>query len=152
MSENEEVNTSSTGAKKAGNDQRGSLVPPRQLLELAKHYGVGSKKYDDHNWAKGYKWSLSYDALMRHLLAFWDGEDIDAETGSKHIIAVAWHAFALSYFMDNFPQFDDRPPAGKPKINISPLIQPPGGGFLPTTTWNTLANDPFSEDQALKGG
>lgn len=108
MSQNESKTTSATGGVKAGNMQKGSLIPPSFLMELAEHYGKGAEKYESHNWARGYEWSKSYDALMRHLTAFWGGEDIDAETGSKHIIAVAWHAIALSHFMDRFPEYDDR--------------------------------------------
>lgn len=108
MSENEVIHTSSTGAKKAGNLQRGSLIPPTAFLDISQHYGVGSLKYDDNNWRKGYAWSLSYDALCRHLMQFWNGEDVDTETGSKHIIAVAWHAIALATFMDEHPELDDR--------------------------------------------
>lgn len=102
------MQTASTGAKKARNPQRGSLAPPNALLELFAHYDKGSVKYGDHNWRGGMPWSWNYDALMRHLLAFWNGEDIDAETGSKHITAVAWHAIALSTYMDEHPELDDR--------------------------------------------
>lgn len=49
----------------------------------------------DRNWEKGYAWSKSVDALERHLNQFKMGEWADPETGSAHIIAVAWHAFAL---------------------------------------------------------
>ena len=80
------------------------------LEELAKHYGRGAAKYDDHNWARGYEWSKSYAALQRHANAFWSGTDIDPETGSPHIVAVAWHAFTLTEFLlkDEYAQFDDR--------------------------------------------
>lgn len=97
-----------TGAEKGTKLARHSLIPPNALTEIAEHYGRGSQKYADNNWRKGYKWSLSYDALCRHLAQFWDGEDYDEETGSKHIIAVAWHAIALSVFMDEQRDKDDR--------------------------------------------
>lgn len=99
---------SSTGGEKGTKIEKFDLIPTGPLTELASHYGVGSKKYADHNWRRGYEWSKSYAALSRHLTAFWGGEDIDPETGSKHIIAVAWHAFALAEFMEVFPEFDDR--------------------------------------------
>ena len=97
-----------TGARKEVKDERHDLIPQEALAELATHYGVGARKYDDHNWRKGYDWSKSYAALQRHARAFWSGEDLDPETGSKHIIAVAWHAFALATFMDEHPEKDDR--------------------------------------------
>lgn len=125
MSKGEVIFTDpTTGAKKAGNLQRVSLIPSGALLEIAEHYGKGALKYADHNWRKGMPWSWSSDALERHLLAFLDGEDYDdctcdppttepkcpdcGATGSKHIIAVAWHAIALSTFMDEHRELDDR--------------------------------------------
>ncbi|APQ42191.1 hypothetical protein PBI_MRMAGOO_88 [Mycobacterium phage MrMagoo] len=108
MSAGEVITTSSTGAQKAGNLERFDLIPVEALRELAEHFGRGALKYDDRNWEKGYEWGKSYAALCRHLTQFWAGEDIDPETGSKHIIAVAWHAFVLATFMDRFPEFDDR--------------------------------------------
>lgn len=98
-----------TGAAKGSKLARFSLIPPKCLWELAEHYGKGSLKYADRNWEKGYDWHLSYDALGRHLLAFWMGEDIDPETGSHHLIAVAWHAFCLRTFLESHPEKDDRP-------------------------------------------
>jgi len=99
---------SSTGGVKGTKDERHDLVPPEALAKLARHYGVGALKYEDHNWRKGYEWSKSYAALQRHAQAFWAGEDIDAETGSPHMAAVAFHAFTLLVFMDEQPGFDDR--------------------------------------------
>lgn len=78
------------------------------LTALAEHYGVGAEKYDDNQWRKGYEWSKSYAALQRHLTAWWGGEDIDAETGSSHLAAVAWHSFTLLTFIREQPDFDDR--------------------------------------------
>jgi len=105
---NETIHTSTTGAKKAGNDERYDLIPAEPLRMLARHYGVGAKKYDDDNWRKGYDWRLSFAAMMRHAWQFWAGEDIDEETGTPHIIAVAWHSFTLAEFMAIHPEFDTR--------------------------------------------
>ncbi|WP_052071033.1 dATP/dGTP diphosphohydrolase domain-containing protein [Rhodococcoides fascians] len=99
---------SATGGEKGTKLARYSLIPAAALRELAEHYGRGSQKYADNNWRLGYEWSKSLDALQRHLGQFADGEDFDEETGSKHIIAVAWHAIALATFMDEHPKFDDR--------------------------------------------
>lgn len=99
---------SSTGAEKGVKEERFSLLPVEALEKVARHFGVGAKKYADHNWRKGYEWSKSYDAMQRHLNAFWRGEDIDEETGSPHMAAVAFHALALLTYMDEHPEFDDR--------------------------------------------
>lgn len=96
--------TSSTGGQKGSKPARFDMIPPDVLTELALHYGKGEAKYPsdpetgEANWQKGYSWSLSAAALQRHLYAWLSGEDTDAETGSSHLMAVAWHAFALRWW------------------------------------------------------
>lgn len=87
-----------TGGEKGSKLARFSLVPPEFVWALATHYGLGAKKYADRNWERGYRWGLSVDALQRHLHQWLQGEDNDQETGSNHLIAVAWHACALFIF------------------------------------------------------
>ncbi|WP_063042238.1 MULTISPECIES: dATP/dGTP diphosphohydrolase domain-containing protein [Nocardia] len=101
--------TSSTGGQKGVKPARFDLIPPQALFAVAEHYGKGALKYDDHQWLKGYEWSKSFSAMMRHAWAFWSGEDFDPETGTPHMAAVNFHANALLVFMDRFPEFDDRP-------------------------------------------
>ena len=98
-----------SGGMKGSKDERYDLVPVEPLRELAIHYGKGAVKYEPHNWKKGFKWSLSYAALMRHLQAWYAGESYDPETGSHHLTAVAWHAFALMWFEIKGVGTDDRP-------------------------------------------
>lgn len=132
----EERTTSSTGGQKGVKLERFDLIPVGPLAELARHYGKGARKYADNQWRVGYEWSKSYSALMRHLTAFWSGFDFDVcsndpggcsmetskgerfeptepdtcynHTGSHHMAAVAWHAFGLMEFVENFPEHDDR--------------------------------------------
>lgn len=99
---------SSTGGEKGTKEERFDLLPTEALAKVARHYGIGAQKYAAHNWRRGYEWSKSYAALMRHLTAFWGGEDIDEETGSPHMAAVTFHALALLTFMDEQREFDDR--------------------------------------------
>lgn len=109
LAEDVEVRSvSSTGAEKGVKASRFSLLPMEALTEVANHYGVGATKYEDHNMRRGYEWSKSYDALMRHATQFWAGEDRDEETGSKHLSAVVFHALTLMEFMETHPEFDDR--------------------------------------------
>lgn len=112
MNKNEERITAETGGAKCSKLAQMADIPAEVLLELMEHYGKGRAKYpgDDKgpNYAKGYKWSLSYNALMRHILQFWGGEDIDTETGSKHMIAAAWHCLCLAHFMNHHREQDDR--------------------------------------------
>lgn len=87
-----------SGGEKGSKLARFSLIPSEAMWALAEHYGLGAKKYADRNWEKGYKWSLSIDALERHLHQWKLGERKDPETGSSHMIAVLWHAVALFIF------------------------------------------------------
>lgn len=108
-----------TGAEKGSKLARFDLIPAKPLWELAEHYGRGAEKYEDRNWERGYDWSLSIAALERHLNLFKQGEDIDPETQSKHIIAVAWHAIALAQFMDTHPELDDRYKPASPTAELT---------------------------------
>lgn len=115
---NEVRTTSATGGQKGVKDERFDLIPIDALTQLARHYGVGARKYDDNQWRKGYEWSKSYAALLRHLTQWWGGEDTDEETGSSHLVAVAWHAFTLLTFIKDHPQFDDRFSTTNRKNNV----------------------------------
>lgn len=125
MSE-EVLTTSSTGGQKGVKLERYDLIPVGPLRELALHYGRGARKYGENQWRKGYEYSKSIAALQRHLEAFKGGEDIDEETGSPHMAAVAWHVFALLEFAETFPRHDDR--------------------------WSTLKNQPAEEPRGFKVG
>jgi hypothetical protein len=56
---------------------------------------MGVSKYGRDNWRGGMAWSRPYDALLRHLTAWWDGENKDAESGHSHL----WHAAAELMFL-----------------------------------------------------
>lgn len=129
--------TSSSGAYKGQKLARFDLIPAGPLRELAEHYGKGAEKYEQvngrDNWRNGYNWSLSIAALMRHLNSFLLGQDFDPETGSKEMIAVAWHALTIAEWM-NHPDivelFDDRqdtPAANERRIEDLIASQLPGG-------------------------
>lgn len=109
--------TSVTGGAKGTKPERMDLLPGECLMGLSTHYGIGSAKYDDDNWMRGYDWKFSYAALQRHATAWWGGEEwtwetfIHRDTGEvvtvmvNHMLAVAWHAFALYYFSEHHREF-----------------------------------------------
>lgn len=97
----------------AGQKNRGrpmGQIPPRFLEGLADVYGHGSRKYAPGNWLRGGAWSANYDALQRHLSAFWRGEDIDTESGLPHVLHAAWHCATLFTFASDpaYAKYDDR--------------------------------------------
>ena len=98
-----------TGASKGRKPERYSLIPVESLAELARVYDYGSKKYEDHNWRKGYPWSWSYDALERHEKAFWGGQNRDEESGLHHMAHAAFHTMTLIAYDLGELGTDDRP-------------------------------------------
>lgn len=85
------------------------LIPPEFIEALGQHYAVGAAKYSERNWEKGMSWSRCYASAMRHLLAFWGGEEIDAETGTPHVVSAAWNLAALHWYGLHRAGTDDRP-------------------------------------------
>ena len=102
-----------TGGQKGSKLARYDLIPHEALHALAEHFGRGAEKYDDRNWERGYDWALTFAALNRHLWAWWSGEDVDPETGSNHMTAVAWHAFVAVTFQARSLGRDSRPPVSQ---------------------------------------
>jgi hypothetical protein len=100
--------TNATGAQKGTKEERFDLIPVPALTYLARLYGKGAVKYDEHNWRLGYEWSKSYAAAQRHMNSFWAGEDIDPETGIPHVICASFHMFALATYLTEHPELDDR--------------------------------------------
>ncbi len=98
-----------TGARKGVKLERFDLIPPRPLIYLARVFGKGAQKYAERNWEKGYIWSKTFSALMRHCWAFWGGETMD-EDGLPHMAHAAWHCFVLMEYTERYPELDDRVP------------------------------------------
>jgi len=97
-----------TGGEKGQKLAQLGALDPKSLLEVAKVAGFGAKKYARYNYVKGFAWSLSYDAMQRHLLAFWDRQDTDEESGLYHLAHAAWHCLALLTFQIRGLGTDDR--------------------------------------------
>jgi hypothetical protein len=104
--------TSPTGGEKGSKPEQYSLIPVAALAEVARVYGWGATKYDRDNWVRGYPWHLSYDAMQRHLNAFWAGQDFDTESGFHHLAHAVFHCFALMTYsgdVERYDRYDDRP-------------------------------------------
>lgn len=97
---------------------RMDLVPPEAMLALGRHFEIGAKKYADRNWERGMDWGKCCASLERHLLAWKSGEDYDSETGSHHMISVAWNAFVLFTYAIRGIGKDDRPKLQKNGISM----------------------------------
>ena len=90
------------------NKLRYDLIPACSLEELVRVYTFGAGKYGDRNWEKGMSWGRIFGAIMRHLWAWWRGENTDPETGITHLAHAAWGCFALIAYVDRGSGTDDR--------------------------------------------
>lgn len=62
------------------------LIPPPALLAEADVFGLGAKKYGPYNWREhAVSASVYQAAALRHLMAWWEGEDSDPESGQSHL-------------------------------------------------------------------
>ena len=97
------------GVKFDAGKLRLDLVPTDGILALAQVLTSGAEKYGERGWEKGMAWSRPYAALMRHLLAWWSGQDTDPESGHSHL----WHVLTNAAFLVAYEQRgigeDDRP-------------------------------------------
>lgn len=106
---------------------RFDLVPPHALQEVVAVYTMGAKKYGDRNWEQGLAWGRVFGAIMRHLWAWWAGEDNDPESGLSHLAHAAWGCLALLEYQHTHPELDDRPLTtdGKKENRRVPADPPP---------------------------
>lgn len=88
-----------------------STVPAAVLAEVGVAMLEGASKYGRHNYrAAGVRSSVYYDATMRHLMAWWEGEDTDPDSGMSHITKAITSLVVLRDAMIQGMCTDDRPP------------------------------------------
>lgn len=62
------------------------VVPPSAVHALAEAFADGAKKYGPYNWReKSISSSIYYGACLRHITAWWDGEDLAPDSGIHHL-------------------------------------------------------------------
>lgn len=86
------------GSKFDAGKARLDLLAPEFLTGTAEILDFGARKYGERNWEAGMSWSRPFAALMRHMWAWWAGEEKDAETGKSHL----WHAACCLMFLIAF--------------------------------------------------
>lgn len=88
---------------------RYDLVPTDSMAEFVKVMTYGSIKYAERNWERGQKWSIPYASCMRHLNAWFAGEETDPESGLPHLAHALCNVFfLLSYQLRGMTTLDDR--------------------------------------------
>lgn len=97
-------------------------VPCGPLLEMGLAMMEGGRKYGTHNYrAIGVRMSTYYNAVMRHMMAWWEGENIDPDSGVHHIVKAMTSLLVLrdSMLMGNCE--DDRPINYPEKLDFKTL-------------------------------
>jgi hypothetical protein len=73
-------------------------------------FTYGAKKYKAWNWAKGFNWSIPLACAVRHTMAIINGEEVDAESGRKHIGHIVCNVFMLIHCVQYYKEGNDLPP------------------------------------------
>lgn len=90
-----------------------SCVSAAVLAEIATGMHEGALKYGRHNYrGLGVRASVYYDATMRHLMWWWEGQDIDPDSGLSHVTKAITSLVVLRDAMIQDMMEDDRPPRG----------------------------------------
>ena len=105
------------GTKHDGDKIRTDLYPVASFLGTCRVLTHGAKKYAARNWEKGILFGRVYGALLRHLFAWWGGEDVDPESGEHHLDHAGCCVAFLQHYAKNpgsYATFDDRPKQAVP--------------------------------------
>lgn len=103
-----------TDPKQAAGDAKipFAALPVAVLAEDAVAHGEGALKYGRHNWRRGEVLASTYfAAALRHLFAWFEGEDIDPDSGLPHLVKARASLGVLRDAQIHGTATDDRPPA-----------------------------------------
>ena len=78
-----------------GDKLRPDLIPPSAAKALAEVLTFGARKYKPNNWKNCTDLSRYEAAMLRHILAYQEGESHDSESGMPHL----WHAMTNIAFL-----------------------------------------------------
>jgi hypothetical protein len=74
---------------------------PHAMLEVAKHFEEGAKKYGDNNWQKGIPVDRYIDSAVRHYLKWLDGW-----TDEPHDRATLWNLMCCIWTIEHIGDGD----------------------------------------------
>lgn len=96
--------TATTGGRKFdGGKPRYGLLPPKSLRGVAEVLTFGAEKYEVDNWKKVPDAKNRYfDAALRHIWAYKEGELNDPESGESHLA----HAICCLMFIDELNKME----------------------------------------------
>lgn len=95
-------------AVKFDNDKVDWMILPYDAIEeIIKVMEFGARKYARGNFAsgEGLEYTRVLNSLMRHILAFSRGEDLDPETGISHMAHAGCNVLFLLHYIKNPEKF-----------------------------------------------
>lgn len=102
-----------------------ALIPGPALIHMADAFRDGAGKYGPANWRNDPVTTSTYvNAALRHILAYYDGEQVASDSGVHHL---GHAAGCLAILLDAEAQGtlnDDRPTAGKTSELIAAKTKP----------------------------
>lgn len=91
-----------------------STIPTASLPHLGEVMKLGANKYGPFNWRDTPVPAATYiDAAGRHLLSWFDGEDLDPESGMSHLAHVMACCAIIIDAKENNMLDDNRPTKGR---------------------------------------
>lgn len=96
------------------------LVPAAATAYMAMGLKEGARKYGPFNWRETDVEAMTYvGAVLRHLSAYVDGEDIDPESGNPHLAHAMASLAILVDASEGDTLIDNRPPSGPAAKTLS---------------------------------
>ena len=86
------------------NSTRYDLMNCVAMRRIAEAYAEGAKKYDAHNWRKGFPVSDVMNHALRHIFLWLDGD-----ASEDHLGHAAWNLCTAMYFEERMPEMMDIP-------------------------------------------
>lgn len=97
-------------------------IPPMAIIALGEALGEGGVKYGPFNWRDMPVEALTYvGGMLRHILAYVDGENIDPESGKHHLAGVMANAAIVIDAESCGSLIDNRPKKGAAGARIREL-------------------------------
>jgi len=92
------------------NKVRVDLLPVYPMTAIADVFTFGAQKYfaDSYRQGETVAWSRTYGSILRHLFAFWDGQDKDPESGKPHLAHAGTQLMILMEHTKYSQDKDDR--------------------------------------------
>jgi len=88
------------------------VLPQQVLAEIGLALMEGARKYGAYNWrVAGVRNSVYFDAAMRHMQSWWEGQDIDPDSGVHHLVKALACLLVIRDAQLQGMFTDDRPPS-----------------------------------------